>query len=727
MTSIVPGTAAANLGKAEDTAHNSGDVGVMSLAVRNDTLAALGGSDGDYTPLQVNADGAVYVTDAVSNRISTTSFNSRDAATLAASATFQGVGEDVLAYARAGISIVSDNVTDGTLTIEVSQDNSTWKASTRTISNTTNGEPHMWNIVEQYFRIKYVNGSTEATNLAIQVQYSNNSNILLGRQLNQTLLDESEGIIVRSINVGKTDGGTYKNVPVSIEGHLKTAISSPINPFGSIHTENIIPIFQIDGVYGINPTTIISRVGHFTDGSSSGTNIGINTAFKCSTGTTALSFASIESRKRLRYRSGQGIIGRFAGLFSAPTANSTIIAGFGTGESGFYYGYNGTTFGILHSTDGVREIQTLEITTASSATDDIQITLPSTSSARTFTVTNITNASGSKELTAYQISKGTFTGWKAEQRGVYVIFLRDDVGVLTGTPLVAQSGAATPTAGTYVETLSGVASTDTWIAQSSWNGDVCDGTGLSGFNLDHTKGNVFQIAIAWLGYGPVKFSVITPNSNGTDTGWITVHVIANPNTRTTPHTTNPSFPFKMGAYSTGSTTDVSISISSFAGFVEGEKKLTGPRSSFSGTSTAVSTGSYYTIFSIRNDYIYGNTGITERANQTIVNILSFGGAHDDATPIQFYLLRNATLIGTPDWTKWSVGSCIYWDTDATTATITDNNQIIQVIPVGQHGTLIMPLEDTTTLEPGETLTVAATAVSGTSTYTIATLNTREDQ
>jgi hypothetical protein len=51
VTSVIPGTASANLGKAEDTAHSSGDVGVMSLAVRNDTLDALAGTDGDYTPL----------------------------------------------------------------------------------------------------------------------------------------------------------------------------------------------------------------------------------------------------------------------------------------------------------------------------------------------------------------------------------------------------------------------------------------------------------------------------------------------------------------------------------------------------------------------------------------------------------------------------------------------------------------------------------------------------
>jgi len=58
---ITPGTGATNLGKAEDTTHSSGDVGVMSLAVRNDTISSLVNTDGDYAPLQVNSDGALYV------------------------------------------------------------------------------------------------------------------------------------------------------------------------------------------------------------------------------------------------------------------------------------------------------------------------------------------------------------------------------------------------------------------------------------------------------------------------------------------------------------------------------------------------------------------------------------------------------------------------------------------------------------------------------------------
>lgn len=47
-TSITPGTAAANLGKAEDAAAVSGDTGVGVLGVRNDTLASQTSASGDY-------------------------------------------------------------------------------------------------------------------------------------------------------------------------------------------------------------------------------------------------------------------------------------------------------------------------------------------------------------------------------------------------------------------------------------------------------------------------------------------------------------------------------------------------------------------------------------------------------------------------------------------------------------------------------------------------------
>jgi len=64
VTSIVPGVAATNLGKAEDAAHSSGDVGVMALTVRQNTAAALGATDADYQPLVTDANGRLHVLDA---------------------------------------------------------------------------------------------------------------------------------------------------------------------------------------------------------------------------------------------------------------------------------------------------------------------------------------------------------------------------------------------------------------------------------------------------------------------------------------------------------------------------------------------------------------------------------------------------------------------------------------------------------------------------------------
>ena len=55
--------AAANLGKAIDDAVGGTDTGVAALVQRVDTPAALTPADGDYVPMQVDANGRLHVTD----------------------------------------------------------------------------------------------------------------------------------------------------------------------------------------------------------------------------------------------------------------------------------------------------------------------------------------------------------------------------------------------------------------------------------------------------------------------------------------------------------------------------------------------------------------------------------------------------------------------------------------------------------------------------------------
>lgn len=58
-TTLTPGTGATNLGKAEDAAHTTGDVGVMDLGVRNDTLADQTNTNADYGAKSVDIKGRV--------------------------------------------------------------------------------------------------------------------------------------------------------------------------------------------------------------------------------------------------------------------------------------------------------------------------------------------------------------------------------------------------------------------------------------------------------------------------------------------------------------------------------------------------------------------------------------------------------------------------------------------------------------------------------------------
>lgn len=65
---------AADLAKAADAAYTGGDFGIMGLAVRNDAGTSLVGTDGDYSPLSVDATGALRVTTATTGLVDDSAF-----------------------------------------------------------------------------------------------------------------------------------------------------------------------------------------------------------------------------------------------------------------------------------------------------------------------------------------------------------------------------------------------------------------------------------------------------------------------------------------------------------------------------------------------------------------------------------------------------------------------------------------------------------------------------
>lgn len=119
ILSVTPGVAATNLGKAEDAAHASGDTGVAIWAVRKDTAAALAGTDGDYAPLEVDANGRLHVV------------NSSGALIVVGGGTEATALRVTIASDSTGVLSVDDN--SGSLTVDGTVAISSLPASTNTI------------------------------------------------------------------------------------------------------------------------------------------------------------------------------------------------------------------------------------------------------------------------------------------------------------------------------------------------------------------------------------------------------------------------------------------------------------------------------------------------------------------------------------------------------------------------------------------------------------------
>lgn len=60
--------------------------------------------------------------------------------------------------------------------------------------------------------------------------------------------------------------------------------------------------------------------------------------------------------------------------------------------------------------------------------------------------------------------------------------------------------------GVFIQVIN--AGNNTFAFQQDWNIDKLDGTGDSGFDLDVTEGQIYQIDFTWYGYGQILFGVI---------------------------------------------------------------------------------------------------------------------------------------------------------------------------------------------------------------------------
>lgn len=164
VSSVVPGTAATNLGKAEDSPHTTGDVGVMTLGVRNDAGTALANADQDYVPHTMNSQGGMWV--APLNFVSTSNSTSTP---LAASATFTGTSESCVNFALIAVSAYSNQLSGfNGLSIQQSSDGTNWDISDSYSVPSFSGKVYSVQPGASFYRVVYTNGPIAQTAFRLQ-------------------------------------------------------------------------------------------------------------------------------------------------------------------------------------------------------------------------------------------------------------------------------------------------------------------------------------------------------------------------------------------------------------------------------------------------------------------------------------------------------------------------------------------------------------------------------
>jgi len=464
-----------------------------------------------------------------------------------------------------------------------------------------------------------------------------------------------------------------------------------LSSFGDLLSESMEPITQISAVYGF-----VDNIETFdaTGGSVTATD----NKFVCSTGTSVGGYGVIRTKRPVLYREGQGLTARFAAQFdSSAVANSEQGAGWFNLTDTIVFGYRGADFGIIFDTYGAPEIRQLQVTASGNGT----LTLTLDGVAYSIPITT-----GTVEHNAYEIEtwlNANQTIWSAQQVDDNVIFQAMDTSARTGT----YSVSGTTLAGTFSQVEAGAAKTQDFIAQANWNNDKAGWLTPENFN-------VYMIKISYLGFGPIKFFAINPNTDRYEL----VHTIRPiEDAMTKPSISKRALKIGVYAASLGSTTDLTVNGASAAGFIDGESRIFSQSRSVSYTNTSVGS-TYVAVLTLRGSEILNSKVNLGRLVPNRVSI-----ATDATKPLEYILVKNATL-GETDFTSYSTSSIAQYDTNAHTYTGTIEN-LGDV--VSQSGSRLVKITDLDIeLLLNETFTVFARKTSGTNPSVTVSITWKED-
>lgn len=193
---------------------------------------------------------------------------------------------------------------------------------------------------------------------------------------------------------------------------------------------------------------------------------------------------------------------------------------------------------------------------------------------------------------------------------------------------------------------------ETRIAQSAFNLDKIDGTGVSGTTFDATKQQIFVIDLQWLGSGRIRFGI-----NGGE--FVTyIHQITNANSNTTVYMRSGSLPIRYEIVNSG-TTSGSTTLRMTCMSIMSEGSINKPdvaRSVDNGIREIGVGNTFEPLIAIRLKSTYNRATI-------IPKFLSLACLTPDI--VCFRLILNPTTLTGASWSSVATDSITEFDTSAT--------------------------------------------------------------
>jgi hypothetical protein len=200
--------------------------------------------------------------------------------------------------------------------------------------------------------------------------------------------------------------------------------------------------------------------------------------------------------------------------------------------------------------------------------------------------------------------------------------------------------------------------TETKVAQSNWNIDKLDGTGVSGITLDLTKAQILFMDIEWLGLGTVRVGFVI------DGKLIHCHSFHHANLITSTYITTASLPLRYEIRNTAATASSSTLKQICSSVIsEGGYELRGLQQAIGTTITApyslTTAGTFYPVISLR----LKTTALDAIVILTAISIMSAAGT---ANYVWRVVASATTTAGT--WVSAGADSAVEYNLTGTATT-----------------------------------------------------------